>query len=500
MSLNDAEPRSTIQAASAIGQRSSGFMAAALIGLFMFLVMAGRPINIDTAWYLVAIEKWLGGATLYVDLLEVNPPLAFYLALPGVLLADLLGIAVTDGMFLYVAILVAGGLAWVWSLVLRSDLGWSDRWTVLAAAAVAMLVAPKFYGQREHLLVVLAMPWFVSHLLGRTQSGLAAVARTSVASLGFCLKPHFLLIPVCLTVAECLRSRSLRPVVSGSNVTIVMAGLVYVSLAALLHPAYFTQIIPIALDVYAEYSFGGATVLWTAQLWLPVLFLVVAFEGRRKGVTAVAPIVAAVVGALAAYFAQWNGFPYHLLPALSAMCFGWLWLATRSQAGTPVRLMAAGSLLALAVQNAGFHEDRFGEELAARATELPQPIRYMAYSTALDAAFPFVLTAGADWTGRGPALWFLPAVVNGLEAKRCEPDAERCARLREIERIMRDHVFEDATRNDPNVLVFPKHNFFLWDPRFDIRAYLERDPRFRSWMGGFELVEDGPGYSLWVRR
>lgn len=500
MSLSESDPRDATPVADSPWFRSTGFAASGLIAVLVLLVMNGRPINIDTAWYLVAIRKWLEGSPLYVDIFEVNPPLAFYLTAPGVLLADLLGTEVMDGMFLYLAILIGLALAWVWALALSSDLPPRSRAVLLAGAAAAMLIAPKFYGQREHLMVILAMPWFASMVLGRGQSGRKAAVRAGVAALGLCLKPHFLLIPACLTLTECRRNRSLRPAFSTSNVMIATMGMLYLAFVAIRHPAYFTQIVPVALDVYADYSFGAEAVLQAAQLWLVALFLVAALAGYRQGVRSVEPVVAAIVGALAAYFAQWNGFPYHLLPTLALMAFGFLWLAAQPQAGALLRLASAGGLLAIFAQTATFHKDHFAERLAPKLAEFPQPIRYMAFSTALDAAFPLVLTTGAEWTGRGPALWFLPAIVNGIEGGGCEPDRERCARLHEIEEIMRDMVMDDIGRNDPNVLVFPKHNLFLRDTGFDIRAYMERDARFRRWMTGFALVEDGPGYSLWVRR
>ena len=40
--------------------------------------MWGQTINHDTAWYLYATRAWLDGAQLYVDIVEVNPPLSFY--------------------------------------------------------------------------------------------------------------------------------------------------------------------------------------------------------------------------------------------------------------------------------------------------------------------------------------------------------------------------------------------------------------------------------------
>jgi len=36
-------------------------------------------LHSDVSWYLVATERFVNGARLYQDVIEVNPPLAFYL-------------------------------------------------------------------------------------------------------------------------------------------------------------------------------------------------------------------------------------------------------------------------------------------------------------------------------------------------------------------------------------------------------------------------------------
>ena len=47
--------------------------------------------NHDVAWYLVATDRFLDGARLYRDIIEVNPPLVFYLTVPPVAVARLTG-------------------------------------------------------------------------------------------------------------------------------------------------------------------------------------------------------------------------------------------------------------------------------------------------------------------------------------------------------------------------------------------------------------------------
>ncbi|MCA9170349.1 MAG: hypothetical protein KDB23_21875, partial [Planctomycetales bacterium] len=49
----------------------------ALVAAAIFYPMA--TLNHDSSWYLIATRMWLDGAQLYQDVMETNPPLAFYL-------------------------------------------------------------------------------------------------------------------------------------------------------------------------------------------------------------------------------------------------------------------------------------------------------------------------------------------------------------------------------------------------------------------------------------
>jgi hypothetical protein len=50
-----------------------------VIATVAVLIVFRQPLNLDVAWYFVAARRWLDGARLYVDVLEVNPPLVIWL-------------------------------------------------------------------------------------------------------------------------------------------------------------------------------------------------------------------------------------------------------------------------------------------------------------------------------------------------------------------------------------------------------------------------------------
>ena len=60
------------------GLDAAGAIALAVLLAALVLVLAtalSSPLKDDVAWLLYVARKWLGGQRLYVDLVEVNPPL-----------------------------------------------------------------------------------------------------------------------------------------------------------------------------------------------------------------------------------------------------------------------------------------------------------------------------------------------------------------------------------------------------------------------------------------
>lgn len=216
-----------------------------------------RTINHDTAWYLISTRKWLDGARLYGDIYEVNPPLNSYFTVPVLLLGDALSIGDANGQYLVVSALTFVSLIWS-SAILNGRLALSPHRRILVPAglaAVLTLPALAQIAQREHVLLLLVLSWFLGHVPGGTNRPAGRVVRAAVAAAGICLKPYFLTLPLAVTLWQIARQRSLRPVLSLENMVMLALGIGYLLAVRALHPEYFRDIVPAARLVYT--SFGS---------------------------------------------------------------------------------------------------------------------------------------------------------------------------------------------------------------------------------------------------
>ena len=173
--------------------------------------------NADVSWLLTLAEKLLDGRRDYI---EVNPPGAIFAYIPAVWLARMLGIRLRRerragfsprGRFARVGWLILGPR--------HADLR-SNPIATTGAIAVLLVLPIYTFGEREHLCVLLILPWaaaIVARIEGRDPGHVFARLAGLGAGLCVVVKPHFILIIGMLSCALAWRARSLRPLFTLEN-------------------------------------------------------------------------------------------------------------------------------------------------------------------------------------------------------------------------------------------------------------------------------------------
>ncbi|MDP2483308.1 MAG: hypothetical protein Q8W45_08510, partial [Candidatus Palauibacterales bacterium] len=292
-------------------------------------------VNHDSAWSLYSTGRWLDGARFYVDMVEINPPLNFYLHVPPVLLSRWTGLGLMPSFVLWIFAMVAASLSLCVRMTREAREDDPGLWTLLLLGAlIASLAVPRgSFGQREHIVVVLAFGYFFCAALrasGRpVRRGPAAVAGL-LAALGLALKPYFVLVPLLLELREIVRHRSIRAAIRPDSIVLVSVGILYGMSVPLVHPEYLRDVVPLALATYSL-GFGvplraflvqGSTLLLVGLL-LCYLVARPAMKQPRVNDT----FWLAALGFFGAYVWQMKGFPYHTGPVMALVLVALLPLA-----------------------------------------------------------------------------------------------------------------------------------------------------------------------------
>ncbi len=460
------------------------------------------PINHDTAWYLVATRKMLDGARLYVDLVEVNPPLNFYLTIPAILIADAVHISDTNGQYLFLVLLYGASLLWTGAILRRAvALGPLRRLAFFAFMALIYVLGALYnIAQREHLLVLFLSPWLTWYLVRPVQG--PSLASSAFAAIGICIKPFFLAFPVAFLIRDIWRRRSIAPVFDARYLLMLAIGVVYIMLVMAWHPEYLSEIVPMASHVYGAYK----TSMWDALvgsalpiiLGLVVMLPLVRRHNRDGADTTFA--VAAVAG-LIGFVVQSTGFNYQLVPFLIyALMAGAWWLATcRKPTLGHVLTSLAGVVLLFGLYDRGRYHSQITDEVFYRSQEFGAIESMMTGSVLLDPGAPVALRLGIDWASRYPANWLYPGAVEKLGRTDCSKEPDLCATLQAIIHRNRSDNVDDIINQQPDLIVSARSVPVQMSEPSGWITVLQGDPRFEEAMANYTLVKTTDWFEYYLR-
>jgi hypothetical protein len=466
----------------------------AVVGLAAWLALFWRgPLINDVGWQLWVARQLNAGSELYADILEVNPPLWFWMNAPVERVGEATGLGGLGTLLLAFAACAAVTI-WLCSRLVEA----SRERALLYASLVAtlFLTSPFALGQREQFAWIVAVPYLA--LIARRAEGRPVAAGLALAvglwaASGFALKHYFALVPIALEAWLWWRTRRAR--IRPELVGLALAAAAYAVAVLLLTPEYLGTMVPLL-----RLAYGGYDEPLLAQLRQPALFAaafaIVALTMRRLPVPMLAQAAAVAAGTFALiYLLQGKAFHYHAIPALGAALLALLvgfGCAPLSRSGSASLVAAALALGAAAVTPLLAGPARFDHPARAVTASLPAGTPVVMISASGVAAWPTVYERELGWPSRHMTLWMLPSVW--LAERDGDPSAE-LARL--ATRVRREVADEIACSGAPLVLVDSRYDAIVREG--DLLAFMARDPAFARAMLEYGRASDA-GYLRVYRR
>ena len=466
---------------------SRPLLAAILLTALITLLRMGGSVDSDVASQLWIAQRIHEGAHLYRDIVEVNPPLWFWMALPVDRLATLLHWPAASVLIGAFGLLVALSLAATNHLL--NHIPAARRALFLAYAALILAALPWMHvGQREQIVLIGAVPYaalVAARREGRTVPMALAIAVGAGAALGFALKHYFLIVPAALELwllsGLGRRWRPLRP----ETVALGGVGTAYAA-ALLIEHDYLARMVPLVRLAYGQFGPRSLRFLFNPYLVIGAgLFAFAAAHARllfsRSSSTAAALFVAGLAFA-ATYFIQFKGWPYHTLPMLG--CASLALAALLAENLSPPRLLRilAPALLVLplvASESEATHLMPPNQDaLAAVAGLHPgDQVGFLVTDTAIPSMVS--LQRGFRNPSRYNGIWMMHAVVDN------ELHGNRDPRIAAFGRQVVANTVVDFRCRPPRRIIAER-------PRrgtrgFDIIAYYGRDPQFDELLSHYRV-------------
>lgn len=476
-----------------------GFLA--LIWLASLISAVALSPAADIAWRYFVAGGILEGKTLYRDVIDLNPPLWFWAAIPSVWIGNLFGAGahIAAMSLAHLSCLIA---LWMFAKGVDGILSKSERGFALAGFLVAILwVAVADVGQREQSALIASLLWLVLALRRDAQLPVSLGLAVSIAcfsAYGFALKHYFVLIPLAVELVIALRLGKkwspFRPE------TLVLGGLAigYALLVFFLAHDFLAEIVPVAAMSYDAFGVRSRLppeqaflqIIGPAQFLLVPLILAVRLKESR-------PIMLGLLGLsllfLVIIIGQMKGFFYHYI-ALKGVCVLILTLWVARDEPMPlldsllVRLGLLGFFFSMVVSplQTVIKEGAtpVSENLLHLIRSEPPSNRIMILSTVPQNSFLVLAQQGRSFGARHYSMWMVPGLmVQRQNQKTADAAKEQLARVR------REYL-EDIQCFAPTILISQMEKFKGQKSiQTEGMAFLREDPTADRWMADHYRLE-----------
>lgn len=476
-----------------------GILAISL--LVGWALMLRMPLSHDVVYQMWVARQLIGGTKLYGEIVELNPPLWFWMAVPIERMAQILG--ATAGAAVVTAVTAFATLALTTLAAITSDDTTGRRMVLLSAAGLSMLLIPLAdFGQREHLALIGALPY--AFLIARRADGAVVSWKTAatagaLAAAGFALKHYFVVVPILLELWLRFRLRGAWRLFRPETLVLGAAASAYAVAILVFAQEYLRTILPMLAAAYDGYNSSLQAQLLTPRvLFWGLAAIVIACLRKRAPSESIAAGLAAIGFALA-YFAQQKGFRYHTVPvtglAFFALC-AMLNMHERTVAAAirQTAIIVVGSIPVLLAVFVGPYKNSNEEPVLALLHAVPPGSPVIMLTATPSNIWPMIENQGLVWPSRHFSFWMTIVMAKQLKATgRLTPTLQAMADK------VRTQTADDLMCNPPDVILVDDLSRSKAGA-FDLVAFFSENEAFRAIFSHYARRESAANFTAYAKQ
>lgn len=485
---------------AAILHRHFPEIAAATGALACSPYLLSLDLTHDVSWQFWIARQMIGGVPLYERIMEINPPLWFWMAVPFTWIGDYL--SVQPDRF-YIAAIMAGGL-WAAITTGRFLQPQNDQKRLLLMLVILALIwfGPLYdFGQREQIAAIFALP-YCALIFKRRQGEAVGTAQAlligTMAASGFALKHYFVLVPLALELWLFWRlaapfAARLRAAFRPETIALAVFAIIYAGIVLIFTPAFMEQMVPLVDAAYVGYERPMALQLLRTEFFIWLLALVSIPSLRRK-VTArdrdIGDVLTiAGIAFIVSYFLQKKGWQYHAIPATVLLALtSYHYLACQKQLVKAITLHPAAFMAALLFVPTGLQRGPYDSDWASdmrRYFDQTKPgDSIMILTTDPRRIFPFVEQYNLVWPSRYFSFWMIAAIANAETGHRSATNIEMTPALQRISAQIRRETVHDMECHPPALILsqIRGRRSHSRPSKFRMTEFFRRDAEFSAYL------------------
>lgn len=239
--------------------------AISILGFLVVRVflLPSNIINPDCSMFLSAGQQVLAGARPYIDFVELNPPLIFYINVIPSLFAKVSGLSAETSLYIFTLLLFAVSLLLAWKLLKDcSDSIAISFGPIIIAFCLGNLICYEWvqFGQRQQLLANALLPFFICRYLrwqGSKVNFITAALSGLLCGTMTGLLPQYAAIVASLELFYVWRQRQLRPLIAPETLSFIISLFAY-GLFVLgqesIRQEFLSRWLPMVSEGYALYN------------------------------------------------------------------------------------------------------------------------------------------------------------------------------------------------------------------------------------------------------
>jgi len=425
------------------------------------------PLNEDTYWIMYSTQNMLSGATLYIDIIETNPPLIFLISIIPVSVAEYFSISLSTSYISFIILLVSLS-AYLINKLFKEDINLSPLQVHLLSISIffILLISPSGdFAQREHIMIIFLLPYIIMSMLRYkiTFSKKLIIVVVLFSLFGFNLKPHFFLIFLTIEVIYLLKFKDFCSLLRLENILIVGSGFLYVGFIAMFFREYITFIIPLALEAYTDVfnqSLGRLFLHYDILFGIFVIVYISLFALKKERFEFY--ILFSVMGSfLIIYLIQSKGWHYHLLPFFMITLLNIVYGIVIYVEHKVYKYAGIGIVFVVMILYNNMYFNRYSR-LNTLLGDLKKDVPVVVFTMEMAMGLPLVIQNRQQWASRFLSLWMLPSTLNN----------------KSIKKYVLDSVYSDLKKFQPMYIIFPTY----YDDTKYYKYFIQNSDAIKSFM------------------